>query len=79
MHHLVVVSGGGSPYNETYKQVYDFIQAEGRHREWTCEVIDFVGCGHLGPTGEEEDYGRGFEVSAAADRVTARLAEIDVE
>ncbi|MEI7909481.1 MAG: hypothetical protein WCK77_07575 [Verrucomicrobiota bacterium] len=74
MNHLYVIAGGSSPHCDKYWPVYEFIRKECENRGWVPKILDFVGCGHLGPLHSEEDFGEGFSFPAAVGKLKLELA-----
>ncbi len=60
--HITILSGGGSPHSEAYREVYKLIEDEAAARGFTAQLIDYVGVGH------SPDFGSGLSLPGAVEK-----------
>ena len=60
--HITILSGGGSPHSEAYREVYKLIEDEAAARGFTAQLIDYVG---VGPS---PDFGSGLSLPEAVEK-----------
>lgn len=64
---VIVVPGASSPFLNSYAPVYDLLRAKG------ALVLDYVGCGHYSDKKRHSDFGKGFSIPSAANKIRSEL------
>lgn len=76
MRELVVLSGGGSPYSDTYRPVYQIIANQAQIRAVPYTLVDYIGCGHDDCSGCDPKWGKGSNLPSAVERTRAILRNV---